>query len=213
MGAKQFLALLLISFLFASQLAIFQLIPTVKANTDWLTGWTYRKSHVINSASGAGQGYQVKIKAYYKKPPIESFTFVERTSGNVNAHQGVAWDGTYFYTTEGKTIYKYNENWELQASHDCSSEIPSEATQINSIFYRDGKLYIGANNWDNTPRKGWIVVYTTDLTYVETHQVQDHWCEGCAYHDGYWWVVYCGDSDAKIVSKYNSFMGGSIWCW
>jgi len=31
----------------------------------WLTGWTYRKSHVINSASGAGTNYQVKIKAHY----------------------------------------------------------------------------------------------------------------------------------------------------
>jgi len=31
----------------------------------WLTGWTYRKSHVINSANGAGTNYQVKIKVYY----------------------------------------------------------------------------------------------------------------------------------------------------
>ncbi|MEM0162744.1 MAG: hypothetical protein QXO62_06750, partial [Thermoproteota archaeon] len=31
----------------------------------WLQGWMYRKSHVINSASGAGTGYQVKIVAYY----------------------------------------------------------------------------------------------------------------------------------------------------
>jgi len=31
----------------------------------WLTGWKYRKRHVINPASGAGTNYQVKIKAYY----------------------------------------------------------------------------------------------------------------------------------------------------
>jgi hypothetical protein len=31
----------------------------------WLSGWTYRKSHVINSASGAGTNYQVKIIAHY----------------------------------------------------------------------------------------------------------------------------------------------------
>ena len=31
----------------------------------WLGGWQYRKSHVINSASGAGTGYQVRIKAHY----------------------------------------------------------------------------------------------------------------------------------------------------
>jgi hypothetical protein len=32
---------------------------------EWLTGWSYRKSHVINSASGAGTNYQVKITVHY----------------------------------------------------------------------------------------------------------------------------------------------------
>jgi hypothetical protein len=31
----------------------------------WLSGWLYRKSHVINPASGAGTGYQVKIIVHY----------------------------------------------------------------------------------------------------------------------------------------------------
>jgi len=31
----------------------------------WLSGWNYRKSHVINSASGAGTNYQVKIICHY----------------------------------------------------------------------------------------------------------------------------------------------------
>jgi len=31
----------------------------------WLSGWQYRKSHVINSASGAGTNYQIKIKVHY----------------------------------------------------------------------------------------------------------------------------------------------------
>jgi len=31
----------------------------------WLEGWLHRKSHVINSASGAGTNYQIKIKVYY----------------------------------------------------------------------------------------------------------------------------------------------------
>jgi len=32
----------------------------------WLTGWKYRKSHIIEPASGAGTNYQIKIKAHYK---------------------------------------------------------------------------------------------------------------------------------------------------
>jgi hypothetical protein len=35
------------------------------APPGWLTGWSYRKSHVINPASGAGTNYQVRIKAHY----------------------------------------------------------------------------------------------------------------------------------------------------
>jgi hypothetical protein len=35
------------------------------APAGWLTGWSYRKSHVINPASGAGTNYQVMIIAHY----------------------------------------------------------------------------------------------------------------------------------------------------
>jgi hypothetical protein len=31
----------------------------------WLSGFSYRKSHVINPASGAGTNYQVRVKAHY----------------------------------------------------------------------------------------------------------------------------------------------------
>ena len=35
------------------------------ANPDWLTGWTYRKSHVVNNATGTGTNYQIKITVHY----------------------------------------------------------------------------------------------------------------------------------------------------
>ena len=44
-------------------------IPEVKvveaAGEGWLSGWTYRKSHVIQSASGAGTNYQMYIIVHY----------------------------------------------------------------------------------------------------------------------------------------------------
>ena len=39
--------------------------PTVEADPGWLADWTYRKSHIIQNATGAGTDYQVKIKTYY----------------------------------------------------------------------------------------------------------------------------------------------------
>jgi hypothetical protein len=39
---------------------------TISENSgSGLSGWNYRKSHVINSATGAGTNYQVKITVYY----------------------------------------------------------------------------------------------------------------------------------------------------
>ncbi|MFX1486991.1 MAG: DUF2341 domain-containing protein [Promethearchaeota archaeon] len=50
-------------------LFFFPFVPTiVSASPDgesWLVGWSYRKSHVIGSASGAGTNYQVKIVVHY----------------------------------------------------------------------------------------------------------------------------------------------------
>ncbi len=38
---------------------------TYSVPVSWLEGWSYRKSHVIEPASGAGANYQVKIKVHY----------------------------------------------------------------------------------------------------------------------------------------------------
>ncbi|MGQ9624777.1 MAG: DUF2341 domain-containing protein [Candidatus Bathycorpusculaceae bacterium] len=48
---------------------VFSIFPAVHLPITfaegWLTGWSYRKSHVINYAAGAGTNYQVKITCYY----------------------------------------------------------------------------------------------------------------------------------------------------
>lgn len=36
-----------------------------KINSEWLDGWSYRKCHDINSATGAGTDYQIKIIVHY----------------------------------------------------------------------------------------------------------------------------------------------------
>jgi len=150
----------------------------------------YRKSHVVE-ASGANV-------------QVTSHTFTWRTDSAVEAHQGVAFDGTYFYTIRASTIRKWNTSWVLQDSRDCSGDDPTDKTQLNHVHYKDGILYIGANNYDVTPKKGWIVEYNADdLTPVSggVHSVRAQWGEGCAYHDGYFWVIY---GDYYYVDKYDA---------
>jgi len=61
---SKFLTLFLIACL-VSQAFLFwvpNILPNAYASGEsWLTGWAYRKSHVINNATGAGTNYQVKI--------------------------------------------------------------------------------------------------------------------------------------------------------
>ena len=46
--------------------ALYMLPPAVKADGEsWLTGWNYRKTHVINPATGAGTNYQVGVTVSY----------------------------------------------------------------------------------------------------------------------------------------------------
>ncbi len=42
-----------------------QVSTRASPDPDWLDGWSYRKSHVINSVSGAGANYQINIKVHY----------------------------------------------------------------------------------------------------------------------------------------------------
>ncbi|MEM2994510.1 MAG: DUF2341 domain-containing protein [Candidatus Bathyarchaeia archaeon] len=40
-------------------------ILSVTESADWLSGWNYRKSHVIGNVLGAGTNYQVRITVHY----------------------------------------------------------------------------------------------------------------------------------------------------
>jgi len=66
------LALIVTSLLLPTQRVTIKAIGTLSigqqaayASPDWLSGWAYRKSHIINSATGAGTNYQVKVTVYY----------------------------------------------------------------------------------------------------------------------------------------------------
>ncbi|MHA2397027.1 MAG: DUF2341 domain-containing protein, partial [Candidatus Thorarchaeota archaeon] len=45
--------------------AVDQTVISESTGEDWLSGWTYRKSHVINGSAGAGPSYQVKFIVNY----------------------------------------------------------------------------------------------------------------------------------------------------
>src|SRR5690606_24092564 len=118
-----------------------------------------------------------------------SFTLPDRSAdlGTANS-QGVAYAGTQsYYYTDSANLYKYTRNSEtgvysLVTSRGVTGDDPTPAKkQINGINYHNGYLWVGANNFDSSPHAGWIVQYDpSDLTWVATHEVGAHWCEGGA---------------------------------
>ena len=135
---------------------------------------------------------------------FSGFTLVQRYNLDHYGHQGVAFDGTYIYATvksTNKELAKFNLSSGKVAENITAADEGTAMAQINGTTIKDNKLYVGSNNYSTTPKKGYIKVFNcSDLSYIEEHQVKDHWCEGCSFHDNAWWVIY---SDYKYVSKYD----------
>jgi hypothetical protein len=66
---KRTLQTFILVILLCIPLVILPGIPEVEVaeavGENWLTGWTYRKSHVIQATSGAGTNYQIRITVHY----------------------------------------------------------------------------------------------------------------------------------------------------
>jgi len=61
--AKKLLVFLL-AFMFMASLFSLPVEKAESAGENWLVGYNYRKSHVIENATGAGTNYQIKIVTY-----------------------------------------------------------------------------------------------------------------------------------------------------
>ena len=190
---------------------------TLSAGEGWLNGWTYRRSLEINHSAGAGTNYTVPVAITYDGPgAVTDFEYVSKTGADVQASQGVATDGTDFWTTSGGTapppnnmyLYKYNSAWALQDSRDCASDGTEEMQQINHAFYFDGHVYVGANNYNNATKRSWILKYDADtLALDDAIELKDDstwingWTEGCSRYNGSWWVVW---TDRMKVTQYSN---------
>jgi len=79
---RLFVILVILSILFVLLEVNMQVV--VNASPGWLPDWNYRKSHVIQSAAGAGTDYQVKITTHYGgiSPGATRFMNLQKYAGN-----------------------------------------------------------------------------------------------------------------------------------
>jgi hypothetical protein len=76
---------------------------------SWLSGWQYRKSHVINPATDAGTGYQTRIKVSYSTSAPTWFTVLS-TNIPLFMTNDISSNGTIFAGDNNYNIYKSIDN-------------------------------------------------------------------------------------------------------
>jgi len=140
--------------------------------------------------------------------PMNEGQGTEVTDGNTfriedtEAHQGVASDGTYLYTSNSTALMKWSlDGTSLITSNTDANNDGTDCIQINNIYIKDGRIYAGAFAYGYV---SYIKVFeASDLSYIEEHAVgtgADYATEGTAFHDNYWWVIY----NEPIIRKYDS---------
>jgi hypothetical protein len=206
---RRFVFVFLVALLFASIFPVSFFVPTVEAQGEgWLSGWRYRKSHVVNLASGAGTNYQVGIKAQWDVATEENlvpFGEIVSTlpvpSGTSigSAQAAVYWDGTYLHvwyaaTTGGginDSIY-YTKASSPFASWSTPVQVIDRTDGIRdpTIFIEGDYIYLFCQCYDGSnfrPIRLYKVSTTADFTnsnnYVYVGVVIDLGGSG-AYDDG-----------------------------
>ena len=191
---------------------------------SWLSGWTYRRGVEIQYVPGAGNNYSIPVDVGYDgEGAIVEFDYISKTAADVEASQGVATDGTDFWTTSGGTgpppnnmyLYKYNSAWALQDSQNCSDDITGDLmAQVNHLFHFQDHVYVGANNYNNETYRSLILKYDADtLDHVSTIELKDEsdwidgWTEGCSYYNNSWWVIWTNRMKVTQYSDTWDYMG------
>jgi len=113
----------------------------------WLGGWQYRKSHVVNSASGAGTGYQVRIKAHYGSGTDSGEDVY------LNSHCRTDFGDVRFTDDDGVTLLDYWMEEKVDSDYAVFwVEVADDLSSSNATIY----IYYGksdattTSNGDNT---------------------------------------------------------------
>lgn len=144
-------------------------------------------------------------------PPSLSFNFLARSPNNVQAWQGCAWDGQYWwvtaYFTDGEqqwTLMKYDASFTLLDFRDLGTAGDALHKQICGVYYDTSasKLYVCANNYPTTPARGWLFeINPTDLSVTTYYDMGAKWSESIWPWNGYWWEV---NASGHEIRQFNS---------
>lgn len=130
-------------------------------------------------------------------------------SGDVYSHQGVAYDGTYYYCVDTNYIRKYDSDWNLIASNSnpCGNigggvDHCGDPDIYDGILYVPAETYVSISNYSNMKIAKFSAV---DLSYISSTDIsaQAHEISSLCYcsEDGLLYAI--SYADGSKFWKYN----------
>ena len=159
------------------------------SSSSWLSGWSYRKSHVINSATGAGTNYQVQIivhkttgsdsgsDVYVGTNVRDDFGDVRFTDNDgttlldywmesyTSGTSAIFWvEVTDSLESSNQTIYVYYGKSDVTTTSNGTNTFPTWfddfSTNTISNYTSDG------GTWSVDTGNGWLVQSNLDCPYI-----------------------------------------------
>ncbi|MHA1223089.1 MAG: DUF2341 domain-containing protein, partial [Candidatus Heimdallarchaeaceae archaeon] len=176
---------------------------------DWLSGWTYRKRHTINSASGAGTGYQVRIKAHYNSSEWANSEKSGFKGLTINTERALYEDGEIilpYQASDGNIRVKVYDAKTFQELHDylVGTDALSDDYHGTPAIIKFGNYYVlcyGEHDAYGTLK----IAYSTDL---ENWTIYDFPLSGdFTYPQLFVWK----DGNLYLLIRYASPTSHDIW--
>jgi hypothetical protein len=147
---KLLLTLILLEILTISVASSSFLTKSVTADSgeSWLTGWQYRKSHVVNSAAGAGENYQVQVDVAYSSD--KTILLWSQRTGNPIADVPRSWAGDPYYVVDAPAFFRKDANTIYLCMEGYEGHDPGEEIGILKST-DDGQTWV----WQADPLAGW----------------------------------------------------------
>jgi hypothetical protein len=139
-----------------------------------------------------------------------------RQSAPTNVHQGVAYDGEYFYLIDTNAIFKYNADWELIASNTApltAIKAASGRSNLNHVgdgTIKGGELFLAVEQYTNSPYNSQVIaVYNiADLSFNRVYDIsaQLHEISSIVWEpvNGYFLITDYTSAGNTVLHKYDS---------
>jgi len=164
------------------------------ANPSWLAGWSYRKSHVINYAAGAGTNYQKQITVHYGEG--------EDSDDDVylNSHCRTDFGDVRFTDDDGSTLLDYWMETKVDSDHAVFwVEVADDLSSQNQTIY----VYYGKSDATSISNGANTFLFFEDFNSYSDGDLngQGGWSGDAGYFTVEGTTVYEG---AKAVEGYTS---------